>query len=118
MQADILDRVLAVGADVTDFQPGDIVVTNANGAPDKYGYPNTIWAYDTPTGLALPPPAAAGLLVPGGLAFDTTGNTLYFVADIPNGPDTDAALRKLELPGGAVEVGPHQNDAARNRGQK
>ncbi|MBW1686125.1 MAG: zinc-binding dehydrogenase [Deltaproteobacteria bacterium] len=44
-------EVLTVGADVTDFQPGDIVVTNANGAPDKYGYPKTIWAYDTPDSI-------------------------------------------------------------------
>jgi DNA-binding beta-propeller fold protein YncE len=63
-----------------------------------------IWVYDTPTGLALPPPAATGLLAPMGLAFDPTGSTLYFIADIPNGPDSDAALRKLELPGGAVST--------------
>ncbi len=46
-----LGEVLAVGDDVSGFQPGDIVVTNANGAPDKYGYPNTIWAYDTPDSI-------------------------------------------------------------------
>jgi len=44
-------EVLAAGADVTNFKPGDIVVTNANGDPDKYGYPNTIWAYDTPDSI-------------------------------------------------------------------
>lgn len=44
-------EVLAVGADVAGFEPGDIVVTNANGDPDKYGYPNTIWAYDTPDSI-------------------------------------------------------------------
>jgi NADPH:quinone reductase-like Zn-dependent oxidoreductase len=44
-------EVLGVGPDVVDFKPGDIVVTNANGAPDKYGYPKTIWAYDTPDSI-------------------------------------------------------------------
>jgi NADPH:quinone reductase-like Zn-dependent oxidoreductase len=44
-------EVLAVGDDVADFKPGDIVVTNANGDPDRFGYPNTIWAYDTPDSI-------------------------------------------------------------------
>ena len=40
-------EVLAVGEGVTKFQPGDVVVTHCNGAPDIYGYPQRIWAYDT-----------------------------------------------------------------------
>lgn len=40
-------EVLAVGERVTKFQPGDVVVTHCNGAPDIYGYPQRIWAYDT-----------------------------------------------------------------------
>ncbi|HZN14146.1 MAG TPA: hypothetical protein VFB78_07760 [Acidimicrobiales bacterium] len=43
-----LGEVLEVGADVTDFKPGDIVVTHCNGEPDAYGYPLRIWAYDQP----------------------------------------------------------------------
>ena len=39
-------EVLAVGALVTKFQPGDIVITHCNGGPDEYGYPTRIWAYD------------------------------------------------------------------------
>ncbi len=39
-------EVLSVGADVTLFEPGDVVLTHCNGDPDRYGYPNRIWAYD------------------------------------------------------------------------
>jgi len=39
-------EVLEVGANVTKFAPGDIVITHCNGAPDEYGYPTRIWAYD------------------------------------------------------------------------
>ena len=41
-------EVLEVGADVTRFKPGDIVITHCNGEPDKFGYPLRIWAYDQP----------------------------------------------------------------------
>ncbi len=41
-------EVLAVGADVRTFKPGDIVITHCNGEPDIYGYPLRIWAYDQP----------------------------------------------------------------------
>ncbi len=41
-------EVLEVGADVTDFKPGDIVVTHCNGEPDAFGFPLRIWAYDQP----------------------------------------------------------------------
>jgi NADPH:quinone reductase-like Zn-dependent oxidoreductase len=40
-------EVLAVGERVTKFKAGDVVVTHCNGAPDIYGYPQRIWAYDT-----------------------------------------------------------------------
>jgi len=39
-------EVIEVGADVTRFQVGDVVVTHCNGGPDAYGYPTRIWAYD------------------------------------------------------------------------
>jgi len=39
-------EVLAVGANVTKFKPGDIVITHCNGGPDEYGFPTRIWAYD------------------------------------------------------------------------
>lgn len=61
-----------------------------------------VWVYDTLIGVALPPPAATGVLAPGALSFDAAGSNLYFLADVPNGPDTDAAVRRLALPGGAV----------------
>jgi NADPH:quinone reductase-like Zn-dependent oxidoreductase len=41
-------EVIAVGANVTRFEAGDIVLTHCNGDPDAYGYPITIWAYDEP----------------------------------------------------------------------
>jgi NADPH:quinone reductase-like Zn-dependent oxidoreductase len=41
-------EVIAVGADVTRFKVGDIVLTHCNGEPDAYGYPLKIWAYDQP----------------------------------------------------------------------
>lgn len=40
-------EVLAVGADVTRFKPGDIALTHCNGSPDRFGFPERIWAYDT-----------------------------------------------------------------------
>jgi len=39
-------EVLAVGANVTKFAVGDIVITHCNGGPDEYGFPIRIWAYD------------------------------------------------------------------------
>jgi len=41
-----LGEVTEVGAEVTKFKAGDIVVTHCNGGPDEYGYPMRIWAYD------------------------------------------------------------------------
>jgi len=41
-------EVIEIGADVTKFAVGDIVLTHCNGAPDRFGYPKSIWAYDTP----------------------------------------------------------------------
>ncbi len=41
-----IGEVLAVGANVTKFKPGDIVITHCNGEPDVYGFPMRIWAYD------------------------------------------------------------------------
>ena len=46
-----LGEVLAVGAEVTRFKPGEIVITHCNGAPDRLGYPKVIWAYDTPDSI-------------------------------------------------------------------
>src|SRR5262245_15099770 len=39
-------EVLAVGSAVTRFRPGDIALTHCNGEPDRFGYPQRIWAYD------------------------------------------------------------------------
>jgi crotonyl-CoA carboxylase/reductase len=39
-------EVLAVGANVEKFAPGDVVITHCNGGPDEYGFPTRIWAYD------------------------------------------------------------------------
>ncbi len=44
-------EVAEVGPGVTRFRPGDIVITHCNGAPDKYGYPLRIWAYDQPDSI-------------------------------------------------------------------
>jgi crotonyl-CoA carboxylase/reductase len=44
-------EVIAVGANVKKFKPGDIVVTHCNGEPDVYGYPLRIWAYDQPESI-------------------------------------------------------------------
>ncbi|MDJ0787487.1 MAG: hypothetical protein QNK05_11810 [Myxococcota bacterium] len=41
-------EVLEVGANVTKFKPGDIVITHCNGDPDRFGFPLKIWAYDQP----------------------------------------------------------------------
>jgi NADPH:quinone reductase-like Zn-dependent oxidoreductase len=43
-----MGEVIAVGDQVTKFKPGDVVVTQCNGEPDKYGFPLRIWAYDQP----------------------------------------------------------------------
>jgi crotonyl-CoA carboxylase/reductase len=44
-------EVVAVGADVKRFKPGDVVITHCNGEPDIYGYPLRIWAYDQPESI-------------------------------------------------------------------
>ena len=41
-------EVIAVGSEVTRFKPGEIVLTHCNGAPDRFGFPKVIWAYDKP----------------------------------------------------------------------
>jgi len=46
-----LGEVTEVGANVTKFKPGDIVITHCNGDPDPYGYPLRIWAYDQPDSI-------------------------------------------------------------------
>ena len=46
-----LGEVLEVGANVTNFKPGDIVITHCNGEPDEYGFPLRIWAYDQPESI-------------------------------------------------------------------
>jgi len=69
-----LGEVLAVGEQVTRFKPGDVVITHCNGAPDEYGYPLRIWAYDQPDSIGwygeeamvgdwqiIPAPLACGL---------------------------------------------------------
>ena len=44
-------EVVEVGGDVSRFAKGDIVITHCNGAPDMYGYPLRIWAYDQPDSI-------------------------------------------------------------------
>jgi crotonyl-CoA carboxylase/reductase len=44
-------EVTEVGAQVRRFRPGDVVLTHCNGAPDQYGYPERIWAYDMPDSI-------------------------------------------------------------------
>jgi NADPH:quinone reductase-like Zn-dependent oxidoreductase len=44
-------EVIGVGSEVTRFQPGDVVLTHANGEPNIYGYPLRIWAYDQPDSI-------------------------------------------------------------------
>ena len=46
-----LGEVVEIGANVTKFAPGDIVVTHCNGEPDEYGFPLRIWAYDQPESI-------------------------------------------------------------------
>jgi crotonyl-CoA carboxylase/reductase len=46
-----LGEVVAVGAQVKRFRPGDVVITHCNGEPDIYGYPLRIWAYDKPDSI-------------------------------------------------------------------
>ena len=46
-----MGEVLAVGDQVTKFEPGDIVITHCNGGPDRYGFPLRIWAYDAPDSI-------------------------------------------------------------------
>jgi NADPH:quinone reductase-like Zn-dependent oxidoreductase len=41
-------EVIGIGAEVSKWKVGDIVLTHCNGEPDIYGYPLRIWAYDQP----------------------------------------------------------------------
>jgi NADPH:quinone reductase-like Zn-dependent oxidoreductase len=67
-------EVLEVGPQVTRFEAGDIVITHCNGAPDEFGFPLRIWAYDQPESIGwyaeeavvgewqlLPAPLSCGL---------------------------------------------------------
>lgn len=44
-------EVVEVGAAVTRFAPGDIVITHCLGEADAQGYPLRIWAYDKPDSI-------------------------------------------------------------------
>lgn len=44
-------EVIGVGANVTKFSAGDVVITHCNGDPDPYGFPLRIWAYDQPESI-------------------------------------------------------------------
>src|ERR1044072_6995491 len=44
-------EVRDVGPQVTRFKPGDVVITHCNGAPDEFGFPMRIWAYDQPESI-------------------------------------------------------------------
>lgn len=44
-------EVLAVGAEVKRFKPGEIALTHCNGDPDQFGFPQKIWAYDQPDSI-------------------------------------------------------------------
>lgn len=44
-------EVVAVGAEVTRFKVGDVVLTHCNGEPDEFGFPLRIWAYDKPESI-------------------------------------------------------------------
>jgi NADPH:quinone reductase-like Zn-dependent oxidoreductase len=44
-------EVVEIGAEVTDFVVGDIVLTHCNGEPDDKGFPLRIWAYDQPESI-------------------------------------------------------------------
>ena len=44
-------EVVEVGANVTRYKPGDVVITHCNGDPDHYGFPLRIWAYDQPESI-------------------------------------------------------------------
>lgn len=46
-----LGEVIEVGAGVTKFKVGDVVVTHCNGEPDEHGFPLRIWAYDKPDSI-------------------------------------------------------------------
>jgi NADPH:quinone reductase-like Zn-dependent oxidoreductase len=46
-----LGEVVEVGSEVSRFKSGEIVITHCNGAPDRFGYPKVIWAYDTPDSI-------------------------------------------------------------------
>jgi NADPH:quinone reductase-like Zn-dependent oxidoreductase len=46
-------RVDKVGPGVTTVREGDIAIVFCNGIPDKYGYPERIWAYDQPGSVGV-----------------------------------------------------------------
>ncbi len=42
-----LGEVVEVGSEVDRFAVGDVVITHCNGEPDRFGFPITIYAYDS-----------------------------------------------------------------------
>ena len=78
-----LGEVVAIGANVTKFKAGDIVITHCNGEPDIYGLPLRIWAYDKPDSIGwYGEEAVVGewQLVPAPL---TCGLNLWEIAALP-----------------------------------
>jgi DNA-binding beta-propeller fold protein YncE len=63
-----------------------------------------LWRYATATGEVIAPALAAGLQGPRGLAFDATGNRLFFADPKDATAATTDSLKALVLPAGTVSV--------------
>lgn len=63
-----------------------------------------IWRYATATGLPATPPEANGLIQPGGVGFDATGDALYLV-DPANGLSINRdSVKRLAIASGAIST--------------
>ena len=107
-------EVLAVGAEVTRFAPGDIALTHCNGEPDPHGFPLRIWAYDQPESVGWYGEEAVvedWQLVPAPLG---CGLNLWEIAALPlRAPTAHHLWRRLE-----TRLDPSRNRNPLSRGAR
>lgn len=61
-----------------------------------------LWSYATATGQPITPAVAGGLFAPFGIAFDSTGSSLYFVDASTGASELSDAVKQLDIASGVV----------------
>jgi len=97
----------AVASTVEDGfrNPGGIALRPSDGAlfVSSRGT-GEIWRYDTATGEVVVPAVKTGLMSPNGIDFAASGTSLYFTDAKDINSESADAVKRLDLPGGAVSL--------------